>query len=391
MDLSRATMKKLFLLIGFGALAVTAPFWLGSALSKLNLLMGILSPFLVGAAMAFVLNVPMRFLESRVVTPLTRRDPKKKPLPHGLVRGLSLILTLVLVVLVLMLLILVVVPQLAETVAGLGVTIQNAFTRFLQWAQLQFANNPQIMEILNDLTFDWQHIDWHSVFTSVVNFLKNGAGNVLNSTISAAKSVASVMAHFAISFVFAIYILLQKEKLGHQFRKAAYALLPKKGADSTIRVCSMSHKVFSSFITGQCTEAVILGTMFFVTMTLLRMPYALLVGCLIAVTALIPIVGAFIGCFVGAFLLLMVSPVQALVFVITFLILQQVEGNLIYPHVVGSSVGLPSIWVLAAVTVGGSLMGVVGMLLFIPFLSVCYALFREFVNRRLKEKNIEVK
>lgn len=138
-------------------------------------------------------------------------------------------------------------------------------------------------------------------------------------------------------------------------------------------------------------EAVILGCMFFLCMTVLRMPYALLVGCLIAITALIPIVGAFIGCGVGAFLLLMVSPMQALVFVVMFLILQQVEGNLIYPHVVGSSVGLPSIWVLAAVSVGGSLLGVAGMLLFIPLTSVLYALFREFVYQRLREKRIRVR
>ncbi len=149
--------------------------------------------------------------------------------------------------------------------------------------------------------------------------------------------------------------------------------------------------MFSSFITGQCVEAVILGAMFFVSMTILRIPYALLVGCLIAVTALIPIVGAFIGCIVGAFLLLMVSPMQALFFVVLFLILQQVEGNLIYPHVVGSSVGLPSIWVLVAVSVGGSLMGIAGMLVFIPLTSVLYALFREFVYQRLQAKGLQVK
>lgn len=158
-----------------------------------------------------------------------------------------------------------------------------------------------------------------------------------------------------------------------------------------VAICSLSHRVFSSFITGQCVEAVILGCLFFLAMSIMRMPYALLVGCLIAVTALIPIVGAFIGCGVGAFLLLMVSPLQALIFVIMFLVLQQLEGNLIYPHVVGSSVGLPSIWVLAAVSVGGSLMGVAGMLLFIPLVSVLYTLFREFVYRRLKEKGLKVK
>ena len=163
-------------------------------------------------------------------------------------------------------------------------------------------------------------------------------------------SVSAVSAVF-VAAVFAVYVLLQKEKLGLQCRKSLYALLPEQIAGKIVEICRLSHRVFSSFITGQCIEAVILGAMFFIVMTVLRMPYALLVGCLIAVTALIPIVGAFIGCAVGAFLLLMVSPMQALAFVVMFLALQQVEGNLIYPHVVGSSVGLPSIWVLAAVSV----------------------------------------
>lgn len=388
MELSRSTMKKLFLLIGFGALVFTAPQWLGKALSMLQFWGGILSPFIIGAAMAFVLNVPMHFIENRLLTPAF--DHSKKKVPKGLIRGLSLVLTFLFVLVIVLLLALVVLPQLAVTISGLGVTIQNAFTRFLAWAEEQFANTPQIVDLLESLSVSWQDIDWRSTLTSIINFLKNGAGSVLTSTISAAKGVMSTLTNFAISLVFSIYILLQKEKLGLQFRKAAYALLPKKAADYGVRVCSMSHKVFSSFITGQCTEAVILGFMFFVTMSLLRMPYALLVGCVIAVTALIPIMGAFIGCFLGAFLILMVSPIQCLLFLVTFFVLQQLEGNLIYPHVVGSSVGLPSIWVLAAVTLGGSLMGVVGMLLFIPLLSVLYALFREFVYKRLRAKKITV-
>ncbi len=234
-------------------------------------------------------------------------------------------------------------------------------------------------------------MDWESLLASVVDFVGSGFGNVLSSTISATKSIVSAVSTVFVAVVFAVYVLLQKEKLGLQCRKALYALLPKRGADKTVEVCRLSHRVFSSFITGQCMEAVILGCMFFLCMTVLRMPYALLVGCLIAITALIPIVSAFISCGVGAFLLLMVSPMQALVFVVMFLILQQVEGNLIYPHVVGSSVGLPSIWVLAAVSVGGSLLGVAGMLLFIPLTSVLYALFREFVYQRLREKRIRVR
>ena len=182
--------------------------------------------------------------------------------------------------------------------------------------------------------------------------------------------------------------MLQKERLSVQARKILYAYFPQKRVEKVLSICSLTYDTFSHFLTGQCTEAVILGAMFFVVMGILRLPYALLVGILIAFTALIPIFGAFIGCIVGAFLIFMVNPAQALVFVVVFFILQQIEGNFIYPHVVGNSVGLPSIWVLAAVTVGGSMMGIVGMLIFIPAGSVIYALFRENVYQRLQRKKI---
>ena len=261
-----------------------------------------------------------------------------------------------------------------------------ACSRFAVWAEKQFAAYPEIYSWLESLT-----VDWESLLASAVDFVRSGFGNVVSSTISATKSIVSAVSAVFVAAVFAVYVLLQKEKLGLQCRKSLYALLPEQSAGKIVEICRLSHRVFSSFITGQCIEAVILGAMFFIVMTVLRMPYALLVGCLIAVTALIPIVGAFIGCAVGAFLLLMVSPMQALAFVVMFLVLQQVEGNLIYPHVVGSSVGLPSIWVLAAVSVGGSLMGVAGMLLFIPLTSVLYTLFREFVYKRLGEKGLKVR
>lgn len=225
---------------------------------------------------------------------------------------------------------------------------------------------------------------------SIANLLKNGMNNFLSSTINVTMGIVSTVVNLAIGFVFAMYILLQKEKLGIQVRKAAYAIFPKKVVEYLEHVCTLSSRIFSSFITGQCIEAVILGSMFFVTMTIARFPYAMLIGVLIAFTALIPVFGGFIGCWVGFFLILMVSPLKAVMFLGLFLILQQIEGNLIYPHVVGSSVGLPAIWVLVAVTLGGNLMGIVGMLIFIPLVSVCYTLFREWVYDRLKRKKITV-
>ncbi len=383
MELNRTNMKKIAALIAFAVLLLVGMQHLDKAAAALGFLWSIVSPLLLGGALAFVLNVPMRFLEKTLFSRPVRAG--RRSLSPALARALSLLLTFILAAVILLLLVLVIVPQLAESVSGLGTRIMDAFWRFVPWAEEQFAAYPQMIQWLESLTFDWE-----SLLASTVDFVKNGFGSVLSSTISATRSIVSALSSGFVSFVFAIYVLLQKEKLGLQCRKALYALLPQAPAGRIVEICRLSHRVFSSFITGQCVEAVILGAMFFVTMTLLRMPYALLVGCLIAVTALVPIVGAFIGCAVGTFLILVVSPMQALFFVILFLTLQQVEGNLVYPRVVGSSVGLPSIWVLAAVSLGGSLMGVMGMILFIPLTSVAYTLFREFVYRRLREKGVRV-
>lgn len=388
MELSKTTMRRIMLLITFTVLLLVGVERLDVVIDALGFGWGIVAPLFVGAALAFVLNVPMSALEKRLFRrSLEKKGSKgKKGVSPALARAVSLLLTFVLLAAVILLLVLVIVPQLGRSVASLGGYAADAVGRLAAWAEEQFAAYPDITNWLENLS-----VDWAGLARSLWNFLTTGVGNVVSTTISTTMRVFSAVSTGFISLIFAVYLLLQKEKLGLQCRKALYALLPQKGADNVVKVCSLSHKVFSSFITGQCVEAVILGAMFFVSMTLLRMPYALLVGCLISVTALIPIVGAFIGCIVGAFLLLMVSPMQALIFVVLFLVLQQVEGNLIYPHVVGSSVGLPSIWVLAAVSVGGSLMGVAGMLVFIPLTSVIYALFREFVNQRLQKKGLRIK
>jgi len=221
-----------------------------------------------------------------------------------------------------------------------------------------------------------------------VNMLRNWGSSLISSGSGLVGGVISGVTTFVIALIFSFYLLVQKEKLGRQGKQVLYALLPEKKADRTLEILRLTNRTFSNFLSGQCLEAVILGALFVVAMSVFRMPYALLIGMLIALTALIPIVGAFIGCVVGAFLIAIVSPVKALIFVVMFLVLQQLEGNLIYPHVVGSSVGLPSIWVLAAVTLGGSLMGITGILLFIPLCSVLYALFRSYVKQRLVEKKV---
>ena len=231
-------------------------------------------------------------------------------------------------------------------------------------------------------------MDWGKFINQLIEFLKTGFIGSIFTTVGVVSSIVSGFVNFFIGFVFAIYILCQKEKLARQGKKICYAIFPMNVADQVIYVVTLTEKTFSNFLTGQCMEAIILGTMFFVAMSLLRFPFALLVGVLISVTALIPIVGAFIGCAIGMFLILTVNPIQVIWFFILFNVLQQFEGNVIYPKVVGSSVGLPAMWVLMAVSLGGSTLGIVGMLIYIPLFSVLYSLLRDHINNKLKKKNI---
>lgn len=380
MELNRDTIRKIRGLIVFTALVIVCLWKHEMVFDILGFVFGILFPFILGGAIAFVLNVPMSFIE-RHLFPEERREKSKGM--KKLARPVSMLIVLFAVIAVVGLVMFVVLPQLASTFAGLGKSIQAFIPQMQEWADQLFHNNDEIMNWVNSLEFDW-----NKIMNAVIDFFRNGAGSVLNSTLTAARSIVSGLTTFFISFVFAVYILLQKEKLSVQAKKVLFAFARKGRAEATLEVLALTYNTFSSFLTGQCVEAVILGSMFVVTMTILKLPYALLVGILIAFTALIPIFGAFIGCVVGAFLIFMVDPVKALIFIVMFLVLQQIEGNLIYPHVVGSSVGLPSIWVLAAVTIGGNLLGIVGMLIFIPLVSVVYALFREIVYLKLKQRKI---
>ena len=275
------------------------------------------------------------------------------------------------------------VPQLADTIRTIGKQRPDAFAATQAWIVSKMGYWDALQGLMEQITFDWDEI-----IKKISSLLQNMASTMLDSGIGAITNIVGALVNFLIGFVFAIYILLSKESLGSQSKQIIYALLKEKQADKIVEVCSISYRIFSKFLSGQCLEACILGGMFVVVMTIFNLPYALLIGVLIAFCALIPIVGAFIGCGVGVFLILMVSPVKALIFLGLFLVLQQVEGNLVYPKVVGNSVGLPSIWVLAAVTIGGNLMGVIGMLIFIPLCSVAYTLFRMYVKRKLVEKDV---
>lgn len=362
-------------LIIFTVVAVVVGNNYRSVLVATGRILGIVFPFLLGAAMAFVFNVPMRRIEK--LLPMKENNRLKRPL--------SLVLTLAFVTGILLLVIFVVVPQLRDTL----ISLQNSVPVFLEGvrkgAESLFASYSGSV-----WDFDSLQIDWNGLVGGVFSFLSSGAGSVLSSTFTVAVSIINGVTTFGIAMIFSLYILLQKESLARQIKKTVRAFAPDHISTVIFDIAALTERTFSNFLTGQCVEAVILGTMFFITLTVLRLPYALLIGVLIAFTALIPVFGALIGCAVGIFLMLMVSPMQALIFTVVFFVLQQIEGNLIYPHVVGNSVGLPSIWVLVAVTIGGSAMGLVGMLIFIPLCSVLYTLLRGIVNRRLELKERKI-
>lgn len=351
-------------------------YWLlnhfGVVTGAIGALLSLFSPFILGGAIAFIINVPMSAIERKL-----KLKKNKRAAAYGI--------TLVLLVAVITFCAFVIVPQVVETIELIAKQVPVAVASAQKL--IEDIPFPELQKIVSK----WE-IDWGSITQKAVNLLQSSATGLINSGINIISSIISGVTSFVIGFVFSVYVLLQKERLTKQMHQILFAFLPKERAQKVERIGSLTHRTFSKFISGQVLEALILGGMFFVVMVVVQLPYPLVISILITLTALIPIVGAFIGCAIGALLIVMVSPLQALIFIILFLILQQIEGNLIYPHVVGNSVGLPSIWVLVAVTIGGNLMGIVGMLIFIPICSVAYVLFKEIVEKRLgvrKEKEAE--
>ncbi len=380
MEFGREKLKQIRHLMLLAALLVLGIIYSQQVFWGVGFLVRIITPFLAGGAIAFVLNIPMKAFEEKL---LGRWRGKGA---GSVKRPLCLVLSMVSVLLVLSVVVGTVVPQVASTASEIGKKVPVFMDNVAEELDKLAKNNPELMRQIDKL--DLEEINWDSLLGNVIDFLRNGAGDVLNSTVSVASGIISGVVNAVIAFIFALYILAQKERLEDQGRRIVSAYLPAAAGNKLLEICSLLYRNFSSFITGQCLEAVILGVMFVIAMSIFGMPYALMVGVLIAFTALIPIVGAFIGCAVGAFVILIDNPLQALWFVILFLILQQVEGNLIYPRVVGNSVGLPAIWVLMAVSVGGSLFGVSGMLFFIPLMSTGYTLLRESVNNRNRARGI---
>lgn len=337
-----------------------------------------LDPFIVGGVVAFILNVPMRMFEKWL----------KRIKANGLRRTLAITLTFIFVGLILAGVFVLLIPQIVLTITDLIPVLDNFFRVELKaFAEDILKKYPFINEKLNSFMSGGFNIE--SILASAWNIVKASLDVLLTSITSVVGFVSNLFMDAFVSIVFTVYCLSQKEVLARQGRKLLYAFLKEKHADEIIRILRLTNSTFSNFLSGQCIEVVILGSMFAVSMVILRMPYIPLISVVIAVTAFIPIVGAWIGFAVGAFLILVTNPIQALWFSILFITLQQIENHLIYPKVVGTSIGLSGMWVLIAVAVGGDLFGVAGMFLMIPMTSVIYTLMGEHTAKRLEKRGID--
>lgn len=337
----------------------------------------VVKPFLAGIAIAFVLNIPMSFVEERFLRTW------KKGFWRKIKRPVSIVISILFVISILTFIVSIVAPQISATIKEISATYPVFLQRITDEAYSLAENHPKLKEYIDNINIDINDFNWDAVTEKVMGYLQNGVvGSLVSSTVSFFGRVVTFVVNTFISLCFALYCLACKERVLNNIKTVFKTYLSKKKFDYVYHITTVLIDNFKKYIAGQCLEAVIIGTLFFIVMTIMRFPYTMLISVVIAFTALVPVIGAFMGMFIGAFLILMVSPIKMIYFIITFLCVQQFENNIIYPRTVGTSVGLPAMWVFLAVTVGGSLCGVVGMLIFIPITATLYSLLREDIIRK---------
>lgn len=375
MELNQKNMKKLMVLIAFGI----GLFWV---LSNFSIILGFIShilhlllPFILGAVIAFILNIPMTKIETFLKSKIKK---KKSKFP---VRTISITLSLVIFVGIILLISFLLIPELIENIELLIKNIPSFISDIQTWVLDLVDNYPEIQMKVEEVFKDTTNVN--NIMVTVLNY-------VVNSSLSFITNLISSIFTLFTAVVFAIYMLSQKEYLERGIKKLMYAYMKKEHTDKIMEIASLSNNTFSKFISGQCVEAIILGIIFFAVLTILRFPYALIISVLTTITALIPMFGAMIAMLVGALLIAVTSPLQALLFIVVFQIIQQIENNFIYPKVVGKSVGLASMWTLMAVILGGSLMGIAGMIIGLPLASILYAILRNETNEQLRNKKIKI-
>ncbi len=380
MELNKKLLRRVFL----GVCGCIILYWLLHETDRVkgifDTIFNVAAPFIFGGVLAFILNVPMRAIESG----LLKKVPGK-----SLKRVISVILTFIALLLVLAGVFWLLIPQVITTVNSLIPNL-SAFLTDAQKYVLDFlSEQPELLEWIKENT-ELANVSWASLAQQALTVFGNSISSIISGTVSAIGSIFTAVFNGVIGVVFCVYCLFQKETLARQGRKLLYAFLKERTADHTVRIMRLTNTTFSNFLSGQCVEVCILGFLFAICMAIFRMPYIPLISVVIAVTAFIPIVGAWAGCIIGAFLIFVENPLLAVWFIVMFLILQLVENNMIYPRVVGTSVGLSGMWVLLAVAIGGEVMGVIGMFLMIPLASVLYTLLQELTHKRLKASSVDV-
>ncbi len=376
MQLSKKTVKRILLIITFTVVLIWAVYNHNMLFGYLGQLYSLVSPFVVGLCMAYVVNVIMRPIERMWLKLLSRR---KGAWVEKLKRPICLLLSILLIIGIVLAVIFLILPELSKSVSSLVSMIPTYVSEVESWWDTLSGS-------LNKYGIELPELDFNA--DKLVDFLKDGGTAVINTTLSATTSIVVAIINIVLALAFSIYVLAQKETLKRQSKKVLSKLMKPEQMQKLLDMLDLINRTFTNFITGQLTEAVIIGALCFIGMSIFGMPYAPAISVLVGFTALIPVFGAFIGTAIGAFLILLIEPIQALWFVVFIIVLQQFEGNLIYPKVVGKSVGLPGIWVLVAVTIGGNAMGVVGMLISVPLCSVLYVVARNAVNGRpLAEKS----
>ncbi len=383
MGFDKAKIKQIMQLMLLAGAIVLCVLHSDTIIEKIIFAAKILSTFIAGLAVAFVFNIPMAFFERKFFG--KAKNPKLK----SVARTFSFITALLAILAVIAIVSVAVVPQLIRTITDLANHMPQYLNKTINRLQWQFYKYPWITDYLQSI--DFQRIDWASLAQKLVEFFSSGFGNVVTNTFSIAGRVVGGFVNAIVATIFGIYILFQKEKLIRQIKMILHAYMPIRGYLWIRKTTRLLHKNFKNFITGQCLEACIIFVLFIVVLSILRTPYALLISVLIAFMSLIPIVGAVVGAVASALLILMVSPIKMIIFLIAYMVIQQIETNLIYPRVVGGTVGLPAIWVLAAVTIGSSLMGVLGMLTFIPLFATIYSLLRDDVYAKNRQKRTQIK
>ncbi|PJI07270.1 AI-2E family transporter [Clostridium sp. CT7] len=382
MDLEKKIRDKTAVLIVMAFILYIVFNYGNNVTGILNYVYKLLFPFILGGCIAFILNIPVTFL-SKQLSKCKEKGIGK--LIRKCNRGISIVASCIFIVGIITLISYIIIPNIIETIKILPNAFNSSSKAFEKWldSNTWLANNA--MNLINNIG-----IDWNKIFNGIKSGVLKGASSVVLSTLGAATTFASATVEFILAFIFSIYILAQKEKLGTQFKKILYAFMKKEKVDSMIDILKLTSKTFSSFITGQFTVAAILGFLFFVVMSIFNLPYAMVISILIGCFSIIPVLGSVIGFALGMLFILMANPAKVIVFVIIYAVIKQLEDNFIYPKIVGDSVGLPSIWVLAAITLGDKVLGVIGMLIFVPLFSVVYVLLRKEVYMRLNKKHLEV-